>query len=525
MDPFATPANSRPPSVVAQETTSTNYVPRRSILVQSGFGSSAFSSSARLSIARVSSNGQVNAAPSGNTQPAKSKVPRMKSHMLNHDEPIQKPWLEKKNPRATFSYWIVYAIILIGIAGGAVQSYFRYKSVPLDKQPLCLVFEEDFNDEQKVFGTDPTKGGSFFREVGMDGFGNGEFEMTTSSSNNSFVQNGHLFLNPTLTSQYFGSDNPIYDATIFNLTDCTFNLTAPDSGYITSPTTGQRVFDQASYLNACSKVSNKTTGAVINPAMSARISTRFSASIRYGRVEVRAKMPNGYVFSYLRVSLSPLTTWFSSFPCGPFNRHFQGLGKSRPSSSTKIPISLNPKLWPAIWMLPKDSAYGAWPRSGESKSTILPFILSLTHLSLTGEIDIVESRGNSIRYTGQGSNYVQGSLNWGPSPSLNSVSKTYSWWTDKRHSFGSDFHTYALEWTEKFIRIYVDSRLQTLLEIRFDKQSFFERGAYPDVIFNGSSIEPLKNPWAGGNNASPFDKGGLGCFFCFFIHTYVPSSS
>ena len=167
-------------------------------------------------------------------------------------------------------------------------------------------------------------------------------------------------------------------------------------------------------------------------------------------------------------------------------------------------------------MLPKDSAYGAWPRSGESKSTILPFILSLTHLSLTGEIDIVESRGNSIRYTGQGSNYVQGSLNWGPSPSLNSVSKTYSWWTDKRHSFGSDFHTYALEWTEKFIRIYVDSRLQTLLEIRFDKQSFFERGAYPDVIFNGSSIEPLKNPWAGGNNASPFDKGGLGCFFLLF---------
>ncbi len=73
------------------------------------------------------------------------------------------------------------------------------------------------------------------------------------------------------------------------------------------------------------------------------------------------------------------------------------------------------------------------------------------------------------------------------------------------------------------MRIYVDTRLQTLLEIRFDKQSFFERGDYPSVIFNGSNIEPLKNPWAGGNNASPFDQGGWGCSLAFNF-TYVPSS-
>lgn len=100
-------------------------------------------------------------------------------------------------------------------------------------------------------------------------------------------------------------------------------------------------------------------------------------------------------------------------------------------------------------MLPKDSVYGAWPRSGA-----VPF---LSHPGLPfkftqiGEIDIVESRGNSIRYSGRGSNYVQGSLNWGLSPELNSVSKTYSWWTNKRESFGSGFHTYALEWTDKFM--------------------------------------------------------------------------
>lgn len=100
-------------------------------------------------------------------------------------------------------------------------------------------------------------------------------------------------------------------------------------------------------------------------------------------------------------------------------------------------------------MLPKDNVYGAWPRSGAI--LIHPILVFSTQTCVTGEIDIVESRGNSIRYTGRGSNYVQGSLNWGPSPELNSVSKTYSWWSDTRTSFGSGFHTYALEWTDKFL--------------------------------------------------------------------------
>lgn len=51
----------------------------------------------------------------------------------------------------------------------------------------------------------------------------------------------------------------------------------------------------------------------------------------------------------------------------------------------------------------------------------------------------------------RGSNYVQGSLNWGPAPGLNGVSKTFSWWTERRKQFNEDFHTYALEWTEDFL--------------------------------------------------------------------------
>ena len=121
---------------------------------------------------------------------------------------------------------------------------------------------------------------------------NGQFEMTTASQNNSFVRDGKLFITPTLTSDNLGME-AVLDKSIFNITDCTFNQTQPDSGFILHD--GERVFDTESYTKACSKVSNATSGAIINPVQSARLTTLNSASIRYGRVEVRAKMPQGCV--------------------------------------------------------------------------------------------------------------------------------------------------------------------------------------------------------------------------------------
>lgn len=451
-DPFASPDSSRPASlhpsasaIFPQGISNTaNHAPR-SILSNGPSRDSAAAilgsnpiaygySSARSSAARISSNfansnsvyGAVPSSPSG----LKHKAPRMKSHMLKEGEEVPKPWKEKKEPRKAVAYWIVYVIVFIGIAVGGVQTYFTYKNVQLDRQPLCLVLDENFDNPDKVFG----EGGSFFREVSMDGFGNGQFEMTTTSQNNSFVKDGKLYIVPTLTSDNIGVD-AIFDKTVYNITDCTFNETQPDNGFVMRA--GERVFNLEGYLHACSRVSNSTSGAVINPVQSARLSTKKSASIRYGRVEVKAKMPHG--------------DW----------------------------------LWPAIWMLPKDSVYGEWPMSGE--------------------IDIAESRGNGLRYTAHGSNYVQGSLHWGPAPTLNGNSKTYSWWTDKRKSFADDFHTYALEWTEKFLRIYVDSRLHTLLDLRFNKP-FFEKGDFPTTIYNGSSLSTLENPWINGTNATPFDQ-------------------
>ena len=88
-------------------------------------------------------------------------------------------------------------------------------------------------------------------------------------------------------------------------------------------------------------------------------------------------------------------------------------------------------LWPAIWLLPVNSTYGPWPESGE--------------------IDIMEARGNPRSYTAQGVDFVRGSLNWGPLTWLNENFRTFGWWQARRRTFNQDFHTYVLEWDDKFM--------------------------------------------------------------------------
>ena len=49
---------------------------------------------------------------------------------------------------------------------------------------------------------------------------NGEFEMTTESANNSFVEDGLLYILPTRTSDVIGFDSVI-DGYTYNVTGCT----------------------------------------------------------------------------------------------------------------------------------------------------------------------------------------------------------------------------------------------------------------------------------------------------------------
>jgi hypothetical protein len=150
--------------------------------------------------------GSSTATPSTPRRP----VQRMKSHLLPatlldgtsnppapKESPIPKPWKEKPQVRTKISYWIVYVLGFIGIAAGAIQCYFTYintraRMVIAPGPGMCLTFSEDFSGtSEDAFGVQQDdgsfQGGKWFREVDMSGFGNGEFEMATSSSNNYFV--------------------------------------------------------------------------------------------------------------------------------------------------------------------------------------------------------------------------------------------------------------------------------------------------------------------------------------------------
>ena len=56
-------------------------------------------------------------------------------------------------------------------------------------------------------------------------------------------------------------------------------------------------------------------------------------------------------------------------------------------------------IWPAIWLLPESEEFGAWPASGE--------------------IDVMESRGNDASCEAGGRNKFASTLHWGPDYSVN----------------------------------------------------------------------------------------------------------
>jgi len=82
-------------------------------------------------------------------------------------------------------------------------------------------------------------------------------------------------------------------------------------------------------------------------------------------------------------------------------------------------------IWPAIWMLPRYDEYGEWPMSGE--------------------IDIMESRGNAPGYPYHGSDYIASTLHWGPYYPQDPYDKTHNeYQLPNGKSFADDFHIFGL---------------------------------------------------------------------------------
>jgi len=151
-------------------------------------------------------------------------------------------------------------------------------------------------------------------------------------------------------------------------------------------------------------------------------------------------------------------------------------------------------LWPAIWMLPQDNVYGPWPASGE--------------------IDIMESRGNSPGYianTGQhmGCDSYGATLHWGPSWNVDGFAHTMGTHTLKNTDFTKDFHIFGLYWTPKELIFYVDDQSNVVNRVPFE--GFWKKGMKNEVWKDAKDGDiPFKkqfsNPWTGATPAAPFDQ-------------------
>jgi hypothetical protein len=96
--------------------------------------------------------------------------------------------------------------------------------------------------------------------------------MTTDSPANLHITNNQLYLTPTLTTSQIQALN------VFS-----GNYTLPGC---TATSTNNKT-------NSCSVRANPLLGTVINPVQGARITTKGKKELRYGRVEVRAQLPQG----------------------------------------------------------------------------------------------------------------------------------------------------------------------------------------------------------------------------------------
>ncbi|REK71937.1 family 16 glycosylhydrolase [Paenibacillus paeoniae] len=115
---------------------------------------------------------------------------------------------------------------------------------------------------------------------------------------------------------------------------------------------------------------------------SGKLNTKDKLSFQYGRVDIRAKLPTGN------------------------------------------------GVWPALWMLPEDSVYGAWAASGE--------------------IDIMEAKGRLPGMT-------SGALHFGGQWPVNRyIAGDYHF--PEGETFENDFHVYTMVWEEDNFKWYVDGK-------------------------------------------------------------------
>jgi beta-glucanase (GH16 family) len=137
-------------------------------------------------------------------------------------------------------------------------------------------------------------------------------------------------------------------------------------------------------------------------------------------------------------------------------------------------------------MMPVDDAYGPWP--------------------LSGEIDIMESRGNDPGAFSEGRDVSLSTIHWGPNALLDSYWRKTMPGKLLRSDFSKGFHKFGIEWTPNYMLFYFDNKLRGTLYTKFGGKhgDMWEQGKFQGSYVNGSNVD---NPWDDSPNPNaPFDK-------------------
>ncbi|XP_076106848.1 beta-1,3-glucan-binding protein-like isoform X2 [Mytilus galloprovincialis] len=247
------------------------------------------------------------------------------------------------------------------VGGSSYHGPSKSNTVNCQSYP-CLIFEDDFNTLD--FST-------WEHEITAGGGGNWEFQYYTNNRSNSYVKDGTLFIKPTLTSDHYGEKF---------LTSGSLALWGGSSADMCT----------SNMFWGCQR--DGSADHPINPIQSARLRSTRGFTMKYGKVEVEAKIPTG--------------DW----------------------------------IWPAIWMLPVWNAYGQWPASGE-----------IDIMESRGNINYHDDKGVS-----QGHDSVGSTLHFGPGFPFDPYEKAHAEKHLTTGTFSDSFHKFAVEWDESMIRFTID---------------------------------------------------------------------
>ncbi len=168
-----------------------------------------------------------------------------------------------------------------------------------------------------------------------------------------------------------------------------------------------------------------------------------------------AKVSSGTLKIHLKQETMPYSKRYSSARLATLNTHGQTYGRIE----ARVRVTSGDGVWPAFWMMPKDSVYGSWP--------------------LSGEIDIFEAQGRIASVVTSALHHTSaGIMN---SKSLNPLAdgKTIR-----------NYHVYAVEWQLNKIEFSVDGKVYHTVHrgMPFDKDFY--------IILNlayGGKFDPRQN--------------------------------